>query len=90
MEDHPLRYTLANELHARPFPVLDAPSGAVYLAIKRTEDAVSRDREQDRAHLIDLRRCGALQAEMGAAHRVRDLHVVCRQSGKASLQHPSF
>lgn len=26
--DHPLRYSLANELHARPFPKFSAPSQA--------------------------------------------------------------
>ena len=33
IQDHPLRYRLANELHARPFPSLKAPCRAVYLAI---------------------------------------------------------
>ncbi|MEM6482792.1 MAG: DUF3422 family protein, partial [Pseudomonadota bacterium] len=33
--DHPLRYELANELHARPFPSLGAPSSVMFLAIKR-------------------------------------------------------
>ncbi|MEO1239574.1 MAG: hypothetical protein AAFW64_07940, partial [Pseudomonadota bacterium] len=28
---------LANELHARPFPTLDTPCRAAYLAIKRPE-----------------------------------------------------
>ena len=32
--DHPLRYALVNELHARPFPELTVPSTAVFLAIK--------------------------------------------------------
>ena len=32
--DHPLRYALENELHARPFPALEAPCHAVYVAIK--------------------------------------------------------
>ncbi|MGE4328218.1 MAG: DUF3422 family protein, partial [Pseudodonghicola sp.] len=26
IEDHPLRYQLANELHARPFPVVTPPA----------------------------------------------------------------
>ncbi|MDX1786262.1 MAG: DUF3422 domain-containing protein [Roseovarius sp.] len=54
IEDHPLRYQLSNELHARPFPSLSAPATAVYLAIKRTEGAAARDLDADRAHLIDL------------------------------------
>ena len=32
ISDHPLRYAMANELHARPFPTLNAPSRAAYLA----------------------------------------------------------
>ncbi|MGR3578238.1 MAG: DUF3422 family protein, partial [Sagittula sp.] len=52
--DHPLRYKLANELHARPFPSLTTPCRAVYLAVKQPKDAASRDRDEDFAHLIDL------------------------------------
>jgi uncharacterized membrane-anchored protein len=74
MEDHPLRYQLANELHARPFPVLSAPAGAVYLAIKRTENAVARDRDEDRAHLIDLLdRFGADHPKPGSTHWFGDI-----------------
>ena len=32
IEDLPRRYALANELHARPFPPLEAPARAAYLA----------------------------------------------------------
>ena len=39
--DHPLRYQLANELHARPFPQLEAPCRAVYIAIKQPVDAAA-------------------------------------------------
>ena len=68
-EDHPLRYDLANELHARPFPPLEAPSRAVYLAIKQTDNAAARDRDIDRAHLIDLLdRFGATHPKPGATH----------------------
>ena len=53
--DHPLRYALVNELHARPFPVLSAPCTAVFVAIKEPDaSAASRDRAVDRAHLLDL------------------------------------
>ena len=69
MEDHPLRYALANELHARPFPSLDAPCGAIYLAIKRPEEAADRDREADREHLTQLLdRYGAQHPQPGATH----------------------
>ena len=54
MEDHALRYALANELHARPFPSIRAPGRAVHLAIKQPTMAAARDRALDRAHLIDL------------------------------------
>lgn len=52
--DHPLRYATVNELHARPFPSLDVPSTAVFLAIKEPVDAANRDRARDRAHLLAL------------------------------------
>jgi len=68
-EDHPLRYELANELHARPFPTLTAPCHAVFLAIKRPEEAASRDKAEDRAHLIKLLdRFGSSHPKEGATH----------------------
>lgn len=69
IQDHPLRYELANELHARPFPTVDAPSFAAFLAIKPEQDAASRSREADRAHLIELLdRFGASHPQPGATH----------------------
>ncbi len=69
IEDHPLRYQLANELHARPFPSLEAPSHAAYLAIKRPQEAANRDRAADRAHLLALLdRFGAAHPAPGATH----------------------
>ncbi|MET4102465.1 putative membrane-anchored protein [Roseovarius sp. MBR-78] len=69
IEDHPLRYELTNELHARPFPTLGAPCTAVYLAIKRGQDAAKRDRAADMAHLIALLdRYGAKHPQPGATH----------------------
>ena len=69
IEDHPLRYSLSNELHARPFPVLDAPCRAAYLAIKPEVNASARDREADRQHLIALLdRFGAPHPQPGATH----------------------
>ncbi|MEL7343823.1 MAG: DUF3422 domain-containing protein [Pseudomonadota bacterium] len=74
IEDHPLRYSLANELHARPFPVLAAPSRAAYLAIKPERDAAARDREADRKHLIALLdRFGAPHPQPGATHYFGDI-----------------
>ncbi|MEY1555016.1 DUF3422 family protein [Yoonia sp. R2331] len=67
--DHPLRYAMANELHARPFPNVQAPSRAAYLAIKPAENAAGRDRDADRAHLIALLdRFGAQHPQPGATH----------------------
>ncbi|WP_118132831.1 DUF3422 family protein [Oceanicella sp. SM1341] len=69
LQDHPQRYALANELHARPFPELRAPCRAVYLAIKPERDAASRDRNRDLAHLISLLdRHGAPHPAPGADH----------------------
>jgi uncharacterized membrane-anchored protein len=69
IEDHPLRYTLANELHARPFPSLKPPCRALYLAIKQPRDAAARDRKADLAHLIALLdRYGAQHPQPGATH----------------------
>ncbi|EEX11296.1 conserved hypothetical protein [Ruegeria lacuscaerulensis ITI-1157] len=69
IEDHPLRYALANELHARPFPVAQAPCTVVFLAIKKPVAAVARDRAEDMAHLIDLLdRHGAQHPQPDATH----------------------
>jgi len=67
--DHPLRYSLANELHARPFPTLDAPCRAAYLAIKPAENAAGRDRSADVEHLKALLdHYAAPHPEEGATH----------------------
>ena len=69
LEDHPLRYPLAGELHARPFPTISAPCHAAFLAIKQPRDAASRDRAQDAAHLTALLdRFGAPHPQPGATH----------------------
>jgi len=69
IEDHPLRYRLANELHARPFPSMQVPTTAAYLAIKRPEGAAARDRQADMDHLIALLdRHGASHPQPGATH----------------------
>ncbi|WP_299933223.1 DUF3422 family protein [uncultured Pelagimonas sp.] len=69
IQDHPLRFKLANELHARPFPSLSAPCRAIYLAIKQPKDAASRDRSQDLVHLVALLdRYGAAHPQPGATH----------------------
>ncbi|MCG6883437.1 MAG: DUF3422 domain-containing protein, partial [Silicimonas sp.] len=69
IKDHKLRYQLANELHARPFPTLQAPCRAAYLAIKRPQNAAARDRELDLKHLATLlERHGAAHPQPGATH----------------------
>jgi uncharacterized membrane-anchored protein len=69
IQDHPLRYEMANELHARPFPSLEAPCTAVYLAVKQPHDAAKRDRAADLAHLVALLdRYGAKHPQPGATH----------------------
>lgn len=85
--DHPLRYPLANELHARPFPSLDAPCMAAYLAIKQPKDAAARDRAADRAHLI------ALLDRYGAPHPQPDATHYFGKLGRYTLkweQHTEF
>jgi uncharacterized membrane-anchored protein len=67
--DHPLRYALANELHARPFPTLTAPCRAAYLALKPAQQAASRDKDADRDHLVALLdRFGAPHPQPDATH----------------------
>lgn len=69
IQDHPLRYKLANELHARPFPSLTAPCRAIFLALKHPQEAASRDRSQDLVHLMALLdRYGAAHPQPGATH----------------------
>ncbi|WP_170558525.1 DUF3422 family protein [Ruegeria atlantica] len=69
IDDHPLRYALANELHARPFPVAAMPCTVVFLAIKKPVAAVARDRREDLEHLIDLLdRHGAQHPQPDATH----------------------
>ena len=80
IQDHPLRYALANELHARPFPSLGVPSTAVFLAVKQPTDAAKRDRGADRAHLI------ALLDRYGAAHPQPDATHFFGQVGRHMLK----
>ncbi|WP_378943900.1 DUF3422 family protein [Paracoccus sp. R86501] len=52
--EHPLRYALVNELHARPSPRLTAPATAAFVAFKETKDAANRDHGKDADHLALL------------------------------------
>ena len=67
--DHPQRYATVNELHARPFPSLEVPSTAVYVAIKEPVQAQNRDRGADLSHLLALLdRHGSAHPQPGATH----------------------
>ncbi len=69
ISDHPLRYATVNELHARPFPAVEVPSTAVYIAIKEPVQAQNRDRTKDLAHLLALLdRNGSAHPQPGATH----------------------
>lgn len=87
IQDHELRYALANELHARPFPALSAPCFAAFVAIKRPSDAAGRDRAEDRAHLV------ALLDRFGASHPPEGANHYFGEIGKYRLkweQHTEF
>ena len=74
IDDHPLRYRMAKELHARPFPAIAAPCHAAYLAVQPLRDAASRSRVADRAHLEALLdRFGATHPAADATHFFGDL-----------------
>ncbi|WP_291736043.1 DUF3422 family protein [Leisingera sp. F5] len=79
IQDHPLRYQLTNELHARPFPAMSSPCTVVYLAVKQPQEAEHRDRQQDVQHLTDLLdRHGAAHPQPGATHHTAQIgrHMV--------------
>ncbi|RID93931.1 DUF3422 domain-containing protein [Gemmobacter lutimaris] len=78
--DHPLRYPLVNELHARPFPSLEVPCMAAYVAIKEPVDAHNRERNADRAHLL------ALLDRHGSAHPQPDATHFSGEIGRATLK----
>ncbi len=74
ISDHPLRYSLTNELHARPAPAIPVPGTVAFLAIKPASNAAARDRGRDRAHLAALLdRFGATHPAPGATHHGCDL-----------------
>ena len=69
LQDHPRRFELANELHARPFPEIADSGFAVFLAIKSDDDRAGNDVDASRAHLIDLLdRHGAPHPSPDATH----------------------
>ncbi|KIN73031.1 DUF3422 family protein [Sulfitobacter guttiformis] len=71
ISDHPLRYALTGELHARPFPNVNAPQVVAFLAIKQAGDAAARDRDRgaDMDHLVALlKHYGAPLPDKDATH----------------------
>ncbi|MCE6960390.1 DUF3422 domain-containing protein [Cereibacter sphaeroides] len=78
--DHPMRYALANELHARPFPALEAPCHVVFMAFKEPVDAANRDRARDRAHLLEI------LDRNGAAHPPPEATQFSAPIGRAELR----
>ncbi|MDN5568713.1 MAG: DUF3422 domain-containing protein, partial [Paracoccus sp. (in: a-proteobacteria)] len=67
--EHPLRFALVNELHARPSPRISAPATAAFVAFKEPRDAANRDHGQDAAHLAALvSRHGGPRPDPGDSH----------------------
>ena len=69
LADHPLRYQLSNELHARPFPTITTGSRALFLALKQPNGGARTNAQADLDHLIALLdRYGAAHPQPGATH----------------------
>ena len=69
LKDHPLRFELANEMHARPFPSLNAPASVAFLALMRPAEVATCERDLDRVQLIALLdRFGAPHPQPNATH----------------------
>jgi len=67
--DHPKRYQLSNELHARPFPRLSSPACATFLALTDGCQDGPIDKDKQRSELIRLLdRFGAPHPQPGATH----------------------
>ena len=80
IQDHPLRYELANELHARPFPSLDAPARVAYLAFTQNTEGDHSTRLTARDQLI------ALLDRFGETHPQPDATHYFGNLGKFSLK----
>ena len=78
--DHPERYALVNELHARPSARIAVPSVACFLAIKPAHQAAKRSRDKDRAHLL------AMLDRHGAGHPAPDATHHTAQIGRHELK----
>lgn len=68
-DDHPQRFDLVNELHARPPARITPPCTVAYLAFKPLGAAALRDLAEDMRHLADLAgRYGGPQPDPGQSH----------------------
>src|SRR5574337_1058188 len=71
LSEHPLRYKLNNEVHARPPVPLEAPQLISYMAVTHNEND---DREAEIAHLRALAAAYAVpMPEIGSEHLILDL-----------------
>jgi len=71
--EHPIRYELVNEMHARPFQASVAPERITHYALLRGES----EHDQDRAHVASLcQRFGAALPPVDANHYAVDLGQV--------------
>lgn len=75
LKNHPQRYDLSNELHARPFPEIPGPGQALYIAITNPAGPASA-----RAQLIDL------LDKFGAAHPTPDANHFHGDLGRNRLK----
>jgi uncharacterized membrane-anchored protein len=66
IESHPLRESLSKELHARPFPILDAPSQVAFLALTATDE----DEKQIQSLAAHL---GGPDYAVGSGHYYHDI-----------------
>lgn len=82
--NHPLRLTLADEVHARPPEPLETPSRATYVALL----VETEDRERELAHVTALcRQFGAPPPTAGATHfsaRLGELRLKWERHGEFS------
>ncbi|MEO0957864.1 MAG: DUF3422 domain-containing protein [Pseudomonadota bacterium] len=73
LDNHPRRYELTKELHARPFMPIAVPGRALLVAFKEERHAQDRDEEADRAHLLSfIERHGGPHPAPGASHHIGD------------------
>ncbi|WP_333834715.1 DUF3422 domain-containing protein, partial [Rubrimonas sp.] len=77
--DHPQRYPMTRELHARPFPEIASPSQAIHLAFKPLDDR-ARDTAAHRAHVE------ALVDRVGAPRPARDADHYFGEVGRVKLK----